>query len=731
MRRNKFPVFRQLEQTDCGPSCLRMVSTYFGKPYSLEELRELCGVTRLGVSLRDVSRGASAIGLDNGTVKVDLQTLKEEVPLPCILHWRQEHFVVLYEIKKNRKDAFLIADPGFGKIKLTEEQFVKDWNPQDGRGIAMIIQPSEDFTAIQPKIPIHSHWKRSWNFLVHYLTSHKRTLGGVAVTLLITAAITWVFPVLMQKLIDDGVMAKDMNFVWVILLAQLMLFVGKGVLDWVRGIVLIRVSMKISIDIIANFIKKLIRLPIGFFDTKLHTDILQRVEDQNKIENFISYKVLSSIFSMLSLIVLSVLLFYYNSMVFGIFLVLTLASVAWMWQFLERRKFLDYSRFSLQYQDQNNLYELVTGMPEIKINSAQDVKVEEWQNVQEKLYKLKIKALNLNQQQLLGVNMITQVKNILITFLCSYFVIQDMMSLGILMSISYIVGQLSGPVDDLVMFFLGAQDAKLSFDRMDEIQRKEDEDSEKKRINKFCDSIEIKKLYFKYQGMNSPYVLKNLNIHIPIGKKTAIVGASGSGKTTLMKLLLKFYNPTRGSIKIDEVGLSTINADYFRSNCGVVMQDGFIYSGTIASNIALGDKVPNLERVRWAAKIACINEFVDGLVLNYHTKIGQAGLDLSGGQKQRLLIARAVYKNPDFLFFDEATSALDAANEKMIVDNLQTFMEGKTVVVIAHRLSTVQDADQIIVLDKGEVVEYGSHFELSMNHGYYYNLIKNQLELGS
>ena len=415
----KFPVYRQLENTDCAPSCLRMISAFYGKEYALEELREFCGVTRLGVSLKDISSGAKQIGLENGAVKVSLSNLEEDVPLPCILHWRQDHFVVLYDIEKNKKDRFILADPGFGLIKLNEEKFLREWNIKEGKGIALILEPGEDFEKIKPKIPIHSQWKRSTDFLSRYLKEHRKSLIGVAFTLLLGAVISWIFPVLMQKLIDDGVMAKDLNFVWIILLSQLMLFIGGGVIDWIRSIVLIRVSMKMSIDIISSFIKKLIRLPISFFDTKLHTDILQRVEDQSRIEEFISYKFLTSIFSMISLFVLSGLLLYYNLFVFGVFFFLTVISVFLVFQFLERRKHLDYSRFSLQYLDQNNLYELVTGMPEIKINGAQDIKVEEWSTVQKKLYDLKVKALNLNEKQLLGVDMITQVKNIIITFLCS------------------------------------------------------------------------------------------------------------------------------------------------------------------------------------------------------------------------------------------------------------------------------------------------------------------------
>lgn len=726
---SKYPIYRQLENTDCGPTCLRMVSSFYEKEYALEELRDLCSVTRLGVSMRDISNGANEIGFENAAVKVTLENLKEDVPLPCILHWRQDHFVVLYEITK--RGTFILADPSFGLIKLREEKFLREWGAKKGKGIALLLEPSEDFASQKPKLPIHSHWKRSWQFLSIYLSEHRKSLGWIALTLLIGAIISWIFPVLMQKLIDDGVLAKDINFIWLILTSQLILFISKGIIDWIRSVMLIRVSMKISIDIISSFITKLIKLPIHFFDTKLHTDILQRIGDQSKIEEFISYKLLTSIFSLISLVVLSALLLYYNVLVFTVFITFTVSSVFWMLLFLKKRKHLDYSRFSLQYLDQNNLYELVTGMPEIKINGAQDIKVNAWSDVQRKLYELKIKALNLNQRQLLGVDMITQIKNIVITFMCSYYVIQNNMTLGIMMSISYIMGQLTRPVDDLVLFFLGAQDAKLSFDRMDEIQRKQSEGVGKKLINQFNNKISINNLSFKYPGAHNPYVLKDLTIDIAIGKRTAIVGASGSGKTTLMKLLLKFYKPSIGSISADNIDFDSIDANYFRENCGVVMQDGFIYSGTIASNIALGDKKPDLEKVRWAAKIACVDTFISNLVLGYETKIGQAGLDLSGGQKQRLLIARATYKNPDFLFFDEATSSLDAENEKQIVENLDTFLVGKTVIVIAHRLSTVQNADQIIVLDQGEVVEFGSHIELSTQKGYYYSLIKNQLELGT
>lgn len=730
--KRKYPVYRQLENVDCAPTCLRMIAKFYGKKYALEELRDLCGITRVGASLKDISNASTIMGFDNAVVRVSLNEI-EEVPLPCILHWRQDHFVVLYDIKNHQNaenSTYVIADPAFGLIKLNQERFLREWGPKQGKGVALLLQPNDNYSTIRPQNLVQPNWLRTWKFISKYLLEHRNTLIYTALTLLVSAAISWVFPILMQKLIDDGVSAKNINVVWVILASQLLLFIGRGTLEWIRGLILIHVSMKVSIDIISSFIKKLIRLPIEFFDTKLPTDILQRVGDQNKIEEFISYKLLSSIFSFVTLIALSALLGYYNLYVFLIFIFLTAISIIWMLLFLKKRKYLDYSRFSLQAIDQNNLYELVVGMAEIKINSAQEFKVEEWSNTQKKLYELKIQALNLNTHQLWGSDMITQIKNIIITFFCSYLVIKEQMTLGVLMSISFTVGQLSRPLDELVSFFLGAQDAKLSFDRMDEILRRKEESKDKKKINSFENKIVIEDMWFKYQGSNSPYVLKNIDIEIPLGKRIAIVGTSGSGKTTLMKLLLKFYDPSSGVIKVDNENLSDLNSDYYLSNCGVVLQNGFIYSGTITSNIALGEKHPDIDKVKWAARVACIDEFVEKLVSKYDTKIGQTGVDLSGGQKQRLLIARALYKEPDFLFFDEATSALDADNERKIVDNLDLFLAGKSVFVIAHRLSTVQNADLIIVLNDGEIVEYGSHLDLTLCKGYYYNLIKNQLEFG-
>ena len=727
----KIKVYRQLEEADCGPTCLRIIAKFYGKDYSLEELRELCNITRVGSTIQDLVNASSKIGFDTIAAKASIDQL-EELPLPAVLHWRQHHFVVLAEIDSSKKDAYHIIDPGFGRVKLNKERFFREWEPKKGKGVILLFNKNENFETLLPKVKNQNELKRSWDFLYGYIRKHKGSLNKVGLTLIMSSVMSWVFPVLMQKLIDDGVMVKNLEFVWIILIAQLLLFLGQGLISWIRSVILVRVSMKMSIEIISAFMNKLIKLPISFFDSKLHTDILQRIEDQAEIEDFISNRILQSIFSVVSLVVLSSLLLYYNVQVFFIFLVLSLISMIWVYIFMDKRIYLDYTRFGLQSQNQSNLYEMITGMPEIKINNAQQSKISGWKKVQVKLYELKISALNLNQQQILGAGMITQVKNIASTFVCAYWVIKGNMTLGVMMSVSYILGQLSRPIDDLIMFFLGAQSAKLSFDRMDEIMKREEENGEGKiSIKKIRnDKIEVKNLWFKYIGSNSPYVLKDINIDIPIGKKTAIVGASGSGKTTFMKLLLLFYSANKGCILIDGIDTSNINGDNWREKCGVVMQDGYIYSGSILENIAMDDKPIDLERAIQAMKVACIYNFVDSLPLKYNSKIGMAGADLSGGQKQRLFIARAVYRDPELLFFDEATSSLDASNEKEIVDNLNLVMQGKTVVVIAHRLSTVQDADQIIVLDEGRVVESGPHMELINDRGYYYTLIKNQLELG-
>lgn len=729
----KLKFYHQLEYTDCGPTCIRIIASHYGKQYSLDEVRKYCEITRTGVTLNDVINGCKAIGLDSLAIKMSLEELIDnELPMPFILHWRQEHFVVLYKIKKTSRNTFFyIADPAFGKLKIGLEDFAAFWKGENEKGIVLLTEANEDFESLQP-IKQESQWKRSWNFFKLYLKEYKTTILKVSFLLLLSSAFSLLFPITIQYLIDSGVNQKNINIVWSVLLFQSLLFLGQLVTEWLRGILLIHLGMKVSIKIIREFLYKIIKLPIKFFDTRLYADILQRIEDQDKIEHFITQSFIQSVFSFFLLIGLSVQLAIYNIFVFLLFFVLSLLSIGWMFLFYDKREQINYTRFNLFADNRNSLIELITGMTEIKLNNAQGVKVKVWEKIQQKLYKLQIQDLKLNQYQLMGVNAFSHLKNILTTFFCAYLVIEGEMTLGVMLGISYILGQLNSPLEQLVNFFRSAQDAKISYDRMDEIQKNEDENNNL-TIDSISieDCISIQNASFKYEGSTSPYVLKNINLTIPKGKVTAIVGVSGSGKSTFMKLLLKFYNPTYGEIFLDDTNMRDINSDNWRNQCGVVMQDGYIFSSSIAENIAVADDKPDLEKLVFAAQTACINDFISSLPMGFNTKIGKSGIELSGGQKQRILIARAVYKNPNFIFLDEATSALDAENEKAIHDNLQDFFKGKTVLIIAHRLSTVKNADQIIVLKNGEIVENGSHQELVYNKADYFNLVKNQLELGN
>ena len=729
----KLKFYHQLEYTDCGPTCIRIIASHYGKNYSLDEIRKYCEITRSGVTLNDVINGCKSIGLDSLAIKLSIDELvNDNLTMPFILHWRQEHFVVLYKIKKTSKTTFFyIADPAYGKLKIKFEDFNKFWKEDNEKGIILLIEKNQEF---QNQYPLEkgSTWKKSWNFFKLYLIEYKNTIFKVSFLLLIASIFSLLFPITIQHLIDDGINLKKINIVWMVLLFQTLLFIGELISEWLRGILLINLGMKVSIKIIKQFLYKIIKLPIKFFDTRLYSDILQRIEDQDKIEHFITQSFIQSVFSFFLLIALSVQLAVYNFYIFLGFIILSILSVFWMLLFYHRREQINYTRFNLSSDNRNSLIELITGMTEIKINNAQNVKISFWEKIQEKLYRLQIQDLKLNQYQLIGVSAFSHLKNILSTFFCASLVINDEMTLGVMLSIGYILGQLDNPVQQLVNFFRSAQDAKISFDRMDEIQKNENENNESKISNVIInDLIKINMVSFKYEGSLSPYVLQNINVSIPKGKITAIVGVSGSGKTTLMKLLLNFYNPTNGSIMLDNIDMKNINSDNWRNQCGVVMQDGYIFSGTIAENIAVAENKPNVENLNFASKMACIDTFINTLPMEYNTKIGKSGIELSGGQKQRLLIARAIYKNPNFIFFDEATSALDAENEKTIHDNLQQFFKGKTVLIIAHRLSTVKNADQIIVLKNGEIVEIGNHQQLVQNKGDYFNLVKNQLELGN
>ena len=723
---------------DCGPACLAMVSSHYGKDFGLQYLRDKSFITREGVSLLGISEAADKIGFKTISAKLKTGDFDKEL-LPCILHWNQNHFVVLYKINKNiftGKLIYKIADPGHGFVSLSEDKFKKSWLSDGEKGVALFLEPTEEFYKQTPM----EEKKLSIKYLLKYLKPYKNQMLQLFVLLLLGTLTTLIFPILTQKLIDEGVSKKDLSVISYILLAQLAFFFGNIIFGIFRNWIMLVVGTKINIRIISDFLKKLLKLPIKFFDTKLMGDFNQRIQDHERIENFLTSQSLLTLFSIITFSVFFGVLWYYDFRILAVYIILTVVSVVWSLYWMKKRKILDYFRFQQRSENQESIYEIINGVSEMKLNQFEDFKRREWEQIQQKLFKINIRILKLDQVQLSGFDFINQLKNIVVTFLAASFVVKGHMTLGALLSVSYIIGQMNSPVSQLISFFRSLQDAKLSLSRLNEVQNHPEEEQENQlpllskkytEQNGIEKGIFFKNVSFQYEGPQSPYVLKDINLFIPEGKVTAIVGASGSGKTTLMKMLLKFYEPVSGEINFNHLNINDISPLDLRKNCGVVMQDGFIFSDTIERNIATNDEKINYEKLDKALQTANIKSFVEELPLGLNTKIGASGNGISGGQKQRILIARAVYKKPHFIFFDEATSALDAENEKIIHDNLQSFFKGKTVIIVAHRLSTVKNADQIIVLKNGEIVEQGNHQSLVDKKADYYNLVKNQLELGN
>lgn len=725
--------FPQHDQMDCGPACIAMVSSFYGKKYVLQYLRNISFLSREGISLLSISEVATKIGFDTHSSKITTEELKEQKELfPCVLHWNQNHFVVLEKVKKNsftKKYTFKIADPGHGIIKVNETTFNKAWLSDNNKGVALFLNPTNKFYEQEPP----KEQKLTLKYIFSYLTPYKKQLLAMFLLLLCGSGLTLIFPFLTQNLIDKGINTKNLSVITLILLAQLGVFLGALTIEIIRNWLMLYVGTKLSITIISDFLKKLLQLPIKFFDTKLMGDFNQRIQDNERIENFLTSQSLITFFSVITFSVFFGVLWYYDYTILLVYLTLTILSIGWSFYWLKKRKILDYYQFQQRSENQESIYEIINGVTEMKINQFEDFKRNEWEVIQQKLFKINIRLLKLDQFQLSGFEFLNQIKNITVTFLAATFVVKGKMTLGELLAVSYIIGELNSPINQLVSFFRSLQDARLSLERLNEVQNHPVEEGKSLKqlgLNE-KKGISFNNVSFQYEGPKSPFVLKNLSFFIPDGKITAIVGASGSGKTTLMKLLLKFYIPTHGIISYNGTNTTEISPKSIRENAGVVMQDGFIFSDTIERNIATGDKNINIDKLNKAVKITNIKDFIQSLPLKFNTKIGSSGNGISGGQKQRILIARAVYKNPHYIFLDEATSALDAENEKIIHDNLQNFFKGKTVVVIAHRLSTVKNADNIIVLDKGQITEQGSHKELVTKKGSYFNLVKNQLELGS
>ncbi len=731
----------QHDQMDCGPTCLCMIANSYNKPYSIQYLRKKSFITREGVSVLGISEAANHIGFDSLTAQLKTEVLLKTFnnTNPCILYWNQRHFVVLFKISSSiftKQKLFHIADPKHGKIKLTKEKFEKSWLSDDDKGVALFLNPTEKFYLKEPP----KKDKLTINYLFKYLKPYRKQITYMFFLLLLGSGLALILPFLTEALIDKGVNAKNLHLIFIILLAQLGIFIGSITIQIFRNWLMLYVGTHLSITIISNFLKKMLQLPIKFFDTKLIGDFNQRIQDNERIEDFLTSQSLTTLFSIITFSVFFGVLWYYDYKILLVYLILTVLSVVWSFYWLKKRKILDYYSFQQRSESQESIYEILNGVTEMKLNQFEDFKRNEWEQIQQKLFKLNIRVLKLDQIQLSGFEFLNQLKNILVTFLAATYVVQGHMTLGALLSVSYIIGQMNSPVNQLVNFFRSLQDAKLSLERLNEVQNQRAEEQENQKIvatetnfqnNGIEKGIRLQNLSFQYEGPKSPYVLKNVNTLIPKGKITAIVGASGSGKTTLMKLLLRFYNPIQGEIRYNHDNILDLSPKSIRENSGVVMQDGYIFSDTIKRNIVTGDTEIDKNRLKQAVKIANIENFIESLPLKYNSKIGAAGNGLSGGQKQRILIARAVYKNPHYVFFDEATSALDAENEKVIHDNLQNFFKNRTVIIIAHRLSTVKNADKIIVLKNGEVIEEGSHRDLVFEQGSYYHLVKNQLELGN
>ena len=745
----KFPFTNQLGARDCGPACLKMMAAYYGQEYAIDFLRTKCHISKVGVSLLGISEAAEFIGLHSRGVKIDIEQLKEIVQqTPAILHWNDHHFVVVYKTPgPGKRGNFYVADPAAGLVIFKEAEFSENWmgnhndknfetgfsldeNSNESVGYALLLEPTPAFYAYPKTEGLKK--KRDMGRIWKYFTPHKRIFLKLLLGMVISSTIMIITPFLTQAMVDRGINLYDLNFIYLVLLGQLLLFFGSSLADIIRSNLLLHMGTRINISMVSDFLAKMLKLPISFFDAHITGDLMQRMNDHHRIENLLTVSSLNTVFSVLNFAVLSVVLAVYSVPIFFLFIIGSLLGFGWMLLFLRKRKKNDYQIFELYAKESNKVIEIMTGMQDIKISNSMQQKRGEWEKIQSGLYKLKIRSLRIAQFQNIGSAFFKQGTSILITFLAARSVMGGSITLGTMFAITLIVGQLSSPLEQLHSLVTSWQDAKLGMERINDVMAQKDEDPEEQDILNHIPEqkdIILRNVTFGYGSDQTEPVLKNISLTIPAGKVTAIVGASGSGKTTLLKLLLRFYDPGKGTIFLGDHNYQKLHHGMWREKCGVVMQEGQLFSGTIADNISMGQE-KNHKAIIKAAGIANIDAFINSLPMQYSTEIGAEGIALSAGQEQRILLARAVYKNPSYLFLDEATSSLDANNEKRVIENLDHYFEGKTVVVIAHRLSTVKYADQLIVLDNGKIVETGSHIDLTRKKGMYYMLVKNQLELG-
>jgi ATP-binding cassette, subfamily B, bacterial len=724
-----FPFYRQYDMMDCGPTCIRMIAASYGRRFSLQGLREKAQLGKTGVNLLGISQAAEQVGFRTLGAKIPFETLKKESHLPCIAHWDQDHFVVVYKISKKK---VYVADPSISLLTYSHSDFMSHWATSNNngvpQGVALLLEPTPKFYETEDEKTA----SRGIRSLLKYMVIYKRLILQLVLGLLAGSLLQLIFPLLTRSIVDTGINNSDIPFIYLLILAQAALYIGRTGIEFIRGWILLHIGARVNISILSDFLVKLMRLPMGYFDTKLTGDILQRMSDHERIQSFLTTSTLSTLFSFINLIIFGVVLAVYSLKVFAIFLIGSISYFLWVMMFMSKRRELDFKRFELSSKTQSKTIQLILGMQEIKLNNNEQQKRWEWERLQVKLFKWNVKSLALGQNQQAGALFLNEGKNIAITLVSAIAVVNNEITLGTMLAIQYITGQLNSPIEQLIQFIKSLQDARISMERLNEIHVQPDEEPEgKPSLTELPDdrSLEIKNLSFRYPGAGNKPVLKNINLTIAAGKTTAIVGMSGSGKSTLLKLLLKYYPPQEGSIKINNFNLEDINHTTWRQKCGVVTQEGFIFSDTIANNIALDNEAPDINRLIHATQVACIDGFISDLPLGFNTRIGSEGSGISQGQRQRILIARSVYKNPEYIFFDEATNALDANNERSIMANLNAFFKGRTAVVVAHRLSTVKNADLIVVLNNGEITERGTHDELIALRQEYFNLVKNQLEL--
>ncbi len=732
----RFPFIKQHDSMECGVACLTMILQWYGKHTSLSSVAEQCPPTTEGVSLSGLAQTARRYGMEAVAARATIDELAQST-LPAIIHWQQNHFTVLYRVSSGRRRRFYVSDPAKGRVCYSEAEFEAGWlsTASQGmpKGIALFLAPGEGFDAANAGAD--GGERRSFGFLLSYLRTYRRYFMHIVAGLALGCLLQLILPFMTQAIVDVGIKNGDISLIWLILLGELMIVIGRTATDFIRRWLLLHISMRINISLVSDFFIKLLRLPMAFFDTRKTGDLLQRMADHGRVQQFLTGQVLGVLFTLLSFVIFGVVLLVYNRLIFAVFVLGSIVYGVWIATFLHRRKVLDYELFEQQARNQNYTYQFISSMQEIKLQDCERRRRWEWEDVQADLFGVQMKSMKLQQSQEAGSIFINEVKNIIITVLAATAVINWQMTLGSMLAVQYIIGQLNSPVEQLMAFIYSLQDVKISLERINEIHQGKDEEADRGQLSAFDagarKSIAIENLSFRYDRFSPGLTIDNISLDIPAGRTTAIVGASGSGKTTLIKLLLGYYRPESGRISVAGRNLDDYSLRWWRRQCGTVMQDGVIFSESIARNIAVDDGDIDCARLESAARLACIYDYIESLPLRYNTRIGRDGMGLSQGQKQRILIARAVYRNPDFIFLDEATNALDAGNERAIVENLDEFYRGRTVVVVAHRLSTVRNASRIVVLDGGRIAEQGTHYELIARRGVYFNLVKNQLELGS